>query len=292
MAKIYEEIDRIIAAKKGVREAIIGKGVEVPEEALLGEYAGYIDEIQGGSGDWTGFNSLWTAQDGTVHVPEEAFAGMIEIPARMFLGNAKVGSVAIPRAITYIRDQAFNQTKITHLDIPNNVRYVGDEILATYDDTKYTVTVGNGLTGIANNSFQGCIGIDLSNAKNMKTVSGRTFGLFEGDSLMFEYVERFNVSGGVIYMNDYIKNVTFSERLERIQIGSAVNTHEIMCKCPNLESVTFMNKIPPIFAEGSYVIKILHDCSPELKVYVPADAVEDYRTEPHFQHLGEQIVGF
>lgn len=290
MAKIYEEIDRIIAAKKGVREAIIGKGVEVPEEALLGEYAGYIDEIQGGSGDWTGFNSLWTAQDGTVHVPEEAFAGMTEIPARMFFGNAKVGSVGIPRTITSIGSQAFEQTNITHLDIPNSVRYIGTEILGTDNDTKYTVTIGNGLTNIANNTFKGCIGIDLSNAKNMEMVGGHMFNLYEGDSLMFEYVGKFIVDNGVIYMNDYIKNVTFSERLVRIQ---STNTHtpEIMCKCPNLESVTFMNKIPPVFTEVG-AIKILHDCSPELKVYVPAEAVEDYRTEPHFQHLGEQIVGF
>lgn len=48
---IATELERIIAAKEAIIQAIINKGVDVPENAKIGELPALIDEIGGGGGD-------------------------------------------------------------------------------------------------------------------------------------------------------------------------------------------------------------------------------------------------
>lgn len=55
---IASEITRLQTAKADIKAAIEGKGVTVPSEATLDDYADYIDEISGGGGggiDWDDF---------------------------------------------------------------------------------------------------------------------------------------------------------------------------------------------------------------------------------------------
>lgn len=42
------ELDRLVAAKESMRQSIINKGVNVPEDAKIEDYPEYILQIQGG----------------------------------------------------------------------------------------------------------------------------------------------------------------------------------------------------------------------------------------------------
>ena len=50
MSTIAENITRIQGAKNDIRTAIVGKGVDVPADAHIDEYAGYIQNIKTGGG--------------------------------------------------------------------------------------------------------------------------------------------------------------------------------------------------------------------------------------------------
>lgn len=42
------ELQRIVGAKESMRQSIINKGVDVPEDAKLADYPSYIAQIQTG----------------------------------------------------------------------------------------------------------------------------------------------------------------------------------------------------------------------------------------------------
>lgn len=48
MSTIAENLERILGAKNSIKQSIIDKGVDVPDDARIDEYNAYIDTIQQG----------------------------------------------------------------------------------------------------------------------------------------------------------------------------------------------------------------------------------------------------
>lgn len=72
MATIAEELTELISNKELIRQAIISKGVDVPESELIDTYAGYIDQII--------TSSPWDPASPTLEGLKYAIDNDIEIP--------------------------------------------------------------------------------------------------------------------------------------------------------------------------------------------------------------------
>ena len=59
MGTIAQEITRIQGAKSDLKTSIINKGVQVPSNALIDDYASYVDQIQQGGGSGNPFDGVY-----------------------------------------------------------------------------------------------------------------------------------------------------------------------------------------------------------------------------------------
>lgn len=97
---VATELTRIQTAKADIKASIEAKGVTVPSNALIDEYADYVDEISGGGGGQA----------------EEDLIGLIERDLK---------SINIPNGTTSIGNNAFQSTGLTSVTIPNSVTSIG-----------------------------------------------------------------------------------------------------------------------------------------------------------------------
>lgn len=75
-----DELQRLVEAKASMRQSIINKGVEVPDDAKIEDYAGYILQIQnGGGGGWDPANPTIDGLKDAISRGEDIEIG-IEIP--------------------------------------------------------------------------------------------------------------------------------------------------------------------------------------------------------------------
>lgn len=78
---IASEITRIQGAKSDLKTSIENKGVIVPSSALIDEYAGYVDQIQQGSGGniFDGVRLAYLLSTGDVSAPEGRFLDNLDL---------------------------------------------------------------------------------------------------------------------------------------------------------------------------------------------------------------------
>lgn len=107
---IGENLNRIINGKASIRQSIIGKGVDVPESALIDAYSEYIDAIeQGGGGEDVGGiedELIFEIHSTTIPNPQLTFNG-IYIGAknvRISTDNGSTWHIVNPNAYTHVFD--------------------------------------------------------------------------------------------------------------------------------------------------------------------------------------------
>lgn len=131
---VATELTRIQTAKADIKASIEAKGVTVPSDALIDEYADYVDEISGGGGGQA----------------EEDLKNLIE---------RDITSITIPSGTTTIGDSAFNDcTGLTSVTIGNGVTSIGQYAFKNCTDLT-SVTIGDGVTSIRQYAFQSCTGL-------------------------------------------------------------------------------------------------------------------------------------
>ena len=132
---VATELTRIQTAKADIKASIEAKGVTVPSDALINQYADYVDEIQTGGGGGQA---------------EEDLKNLIE---------RDITSITIPNGTTKIGEQAFNGCEsLTSITIPNTVTSIGQ---SAFNQCKglTSINIPNGVTSIGNNTFYNCTGL-------------------------------------------------------------------------------------------------------------------------------------
>ena len=77
-----------------------------------------------------------------------------EVPAN-FLTTAEIDSITIPNGITKIKNFAFSGTKLTRIEIPNSVTYMGINVFQDCKELK-SITFSNALKAIPKNACLDC----------------------------------------------------------------------------------------------------------------------------------------
>ena len=165
---ISDELTRIQTAKADIKASIEAKGVTVPSNALIDQYADYVDEISGGgtknyivesaeydpTATYSGAFSI-NPQIVTVNIP----SGFTSIGGSAFSGCSNLTSVTIPDSVTSIGQSTFQGcTSLTSITIPNNVTSIGQ--YAFKGCTSLTsVTLPNSITRIETDTFYQCRGL-------------------------------------------------------------------------------------------------------------------------------------
>ena len=129
---IASEITRLQQAKADIKTAIENKGVTVPSDATLDDYADLVDSISGGGGtDW-------------------------ESIARAFCGDSTPTTLVIPEGITKLRNYAFYRMPITKVILPSTlINPTGGSCFDSCASLS-EVELGSGIIILTQRFFSGC----------------------------------------------------------------------------------------------------------------------------------------
>lgn len=196
---ISTEIKRLQDGKASIRQSIISKGVDVPDTALLNEYSGYIDKIEGGEGgpqnveygDWDSSSSFVNAikkvkvPSSATTIPNKFFdsasamtdidmSNVETIGASAFTYCSGLTEIHWPSTLKSVGDYAFSYCKgLTDLYIPN-VNY--GSYVFNYCSNINNVTFDKGLSKIPYGMFYNCyIGGTLEIPDNITDIETGAF---------------------------------------------------------------------------------------------------------------------
>ena len=159
---VATEITRIQTAKAGLKTSIEAKGVTVASDALIDDYAGYVDNIPTGGGG----TKIAVSPDVSEYTGGSGFDFLSQIT-----------SVNFPSGITSIANNAFNYcTGLTSVTIPSSVTSIGEHAFY-YCISMTSVTIGNGVTSIGDSGFYFCTSLTsvICEATTPPTLGTNTF---------------------------------------------------------------------------------------------------------------------
>ena len=138
---VATEITRIQNAKAGLKTSIEAKGVTVASDALIDDYAGYVDNIPTGGGG----TKIAVSPDVSEYTGGSEFT----------LGKV-ITSVNFPSGITSLGNYAFYYcSSLTSITIPSTVTSIGN--YAFQQCTGLTsIVIPDSVTSISTRAFSGC----------------------------------------------------------------------------------------------------------------------------------------
>lgn len=146
---INDELLRIEGAKTAIATAIGGKGVTVPANAKIDDFADLIDAIP--AGDDSVLIGLIERSLTHIDIPN----GTAKIGNSAFYQYTTLTSVTIPNSVTSIGNYAFLMTGLTSVTIPDSVITIGGGAFSTCSSLT-SVTIGNSVTSLDVGVFQSC----------------------------------------------------------------------------------------------------------------------------------------
>lgn len=172
---INDELLRIEGAKADIATAIGNKGVTVPANAKIDDFADLIDAIQTGGGGTDDtllkiMNKTITSVDipsGVTSVPNYFFSNcaslssvifpstLTSIGENSFMRCSNLTSISIPNAVTTIENRSFSYSGLTTLTIPNSVTSIGEYCFERCSNLT-DVVIGNGVISLGRNAFSMC----------------------------------------------------------------------------------------------------------------------------------------
>lgn len=254
---IATEISRLQQAKADIKTAIEGKGVTVPSDATLDDYADLVDSISGGGGgvDW-----------------ENTFA--------KYLSNETIGTLQVPEDTTTINGYAFYSKPIDTIILPNTVTRVADY---GFHSSKCTRVIYNSIPTFGTNAFQ--INTTITDIVNVLPV-----GLERTGNYMFR-----NCTGlvnvhipqgvkilmvGMFFQATNIRSVTFPSSITNIY-GDTFNGVN------GIQELIFEGTTPPTLNHAT-AIGLTTWTFP---IYVPDSAVETYKATTNWVGYASRIKG-
>jgi len=219
------------------------------------------------------------------------------ISEKAFQDCANLKRVFIPDSVVAIGDQAFiNCAALSFVYIPNSVTQMGEDIFSGCDNDKLSVFCEhseddiswppNWNSGISPVTWN-CQGIDTApdGMQYVKTSNSlATIIAYRGTQTDFVKVPQMDKGITV----NAICNAAFWEhkRLKRIELPYSVVTigNEAFSECLNLFSVILRAVTLPRLYEKS-----LPEKNDALKIYVPHDKINDYKSIPYWNNYAEAI---
>ena len=316
---VATELTRIQTAKADIKASIEAKGVTIPSDALINQYADYVDEIQtgGGTKDYI--------VEGAVYDPTATYSGA-------FLPIRQIVTANIPSGFTSIGNDAFRQCSVlTSITIPDSVTSIGDYAFQVCSGLT-SITIPDSVTNIGKNAFQSCTGLtSLTIPNSVTSIGDSAFGYCSGlksivvDSANTVYDSRDNCNAIIktstnelitgckntiipntvtsigenafrqcfgltsITIPDSVTSISEAvfydcRVLTSVTIGSSVTSigSSTFNACPGLRSVTIQATTPPTL--GSTVFGFYN-----YPIYVPAESLEAYKTATNWSTYASRI---
>lgn len=211
-----------------------------------------------------------TRASGDITIPE----GVIEIFPYAFYQDYDLKSITLPSTLTSIGHWAFEHCGLGSITLPESIKNIG--ATAFCNNYELTSVIIDGVPSIDRGAFLGC-GIT-------------SFNIPEGVTLI----------PGLMFFNcKYLNSVIIPESVTTIGECAFVD-------CRSLTSVTIPQNVTSIsrsiFNDCTSLTNVTFECStpPSLvdwigydgTIYVPASAVEAYKTADVWKEHAEQIVGY
>lgn len=264
---LSQNINQAIRDFDSVREAIINKGVEIPEGTPTSQYGAKIGEIQtGGGGGETPTKGFVPAEwDNDGYPTKGTLYGMTKVPMRFFYsanGNSgqyfNLYNITFEKHIESIEDYAFNGCKsLNWTSLPeklSNLVSIGGDAFVGCKNLALT-SLPEGLTSIGNEAFWQCSKLALTSLP--EGITKLPTYVFNGctNLALTSLPEGLNIIGDNalractnLVLTSIPNGVTSigtaafygCTGLTSLTIGSAIKTigSNAFANCPNLTSIT------------------------------------------------------
>ena len=181
-------------------------------------------------------------------------------------------SVTIPNSVTSIGDIAFSENKLTSVTIPNSVTRIGNYVFSNNNLT--SVTIPNSVTSIGQSAFYFN---QLTSVTIPNSVTSIGKSAFESNPLTSVTIPNSVTSiGDLAFSNNKLTSVTIPNSVTSIgnyAFGSS-----------QLTSVTIHAVNPPTADRGG-----IFGYNSSLKIYVPAQSVNAYKTAEGWKDYADKI---
>lgn len=193
----------------------------------------------------------------------------------------------IPRGVKYIPDDAFSMCEsLKGVTLPDGLECIGAQ---AFCETSITcVRIPDSVISMGMSVFAGC--------QNLEKFTGKYASRDFSSLIIDERLNSFALASGitdytvpyyVTSIDDWafmgcssLKSVTIQESMSHIGEGS-------LCDCENLSAIYCKAPTPPIGGEDMFA-----NNAPECKIYVPAASVEAYKNAEFWSDYADAIVGY
>lgn len=147
---INDELLRIEGAKADIATAIGNKGVTVPANAKIDDFADLIAAIQTGGGDSNVLRSLIERSITSIEIPN----GITSIGYSIFQNCSNLESVIIPNSVREIDSNAFQGTALQSIVLPEGITRIGQAVFGQCP--LVSITIPNSVTSFGTQVFIKC----------------------------------------------------------------------------------------------------------------------------------------
>ena len=213
--------------------------------------------------------------------------------------RANITSYTIPEGVKTIGAMAFSYARLNEIIIPEGVTSIGD--CAFYGNNMTEITLPQSTTSLGRHAFMECDYLTTANLGDAETIGDGAFGgcynlkkvtlgngtkkvgigAFDECSKLCDinFPTELEIIDNYAFTNcSNLTNITLPERLK--SIGSVA-----FAGCSNLSNITCNATTPP--AGSDYMFDGI---SPNVKIYVPSESLEDYKSAQYWSEYAEHMV--
>lgn len=225
-----------------------------------------------------------------------------KIGDRAFLSKTNLKSMSIPDMVTIIEYSAFNNcSNLVSVDFGKGVTMIGSHAFAKCTSLENVSIPGN-VISIELSAFHECSNIvNLELSQGLVTIGSHAFAhcLKLKEVVIPDSVETIDISAffdcqslvKVIIPNSVktlgVTAFNLCASLESVVIPESVTSmgDRAFAECPNLQEVYVKSATPP-----SVGIELFDDCHSSLRIYVPSESVDAYKSQ--WSDYSSRIFGY
>lgn len=199
---------------------------------------------------------------------------------RVFYNCSGLVCVNIPKGVTSIGNYAFyNCDALIDVVIPEGVTAIGHGMFQD-SNSLASVTIPEGVVSIGERAFQACNLTSVVLPDSLTTIGSYAFQNCKS-MLRVEFGDGVEIIGQYAFYNCAgVTSVTLPDCVTEI-------SNQAFRGCKALTSLYCKALVPP--SMGTY---IFYDTSSDFAIYVPAESVEDYKSETSWSSYVNKVVGY